>query len=347
MAIDRLHSAATILIATVVVSAALFVASSVFAPMALALLIIALLWPVQHTLQTRMPRGLALLLSVMFLVVVFALFGSLVLWAFGRVARWMVQDMSRFQAAYAQLTLWLEGHGIAVAAIWSENFNASSVISLIQTISGRLNTTLSFWVVVLVYVFLGLPEVADFARKIRSMDNAEVGRVLMQGSMVTGTKIRRYMLVRTLMSVITGLLVYAVASAVGLPLAKEWGVIAFVLNYIPFLGPMIATVFPTLIAIVEFQYWQSAAFLFLALNVIQISVGSYIEPRVSGNALSISPFLVLFAIFFWTYMWGIFGAFIGVPITIAVLTFCDQHERTRWLAHLLGGTNDTSRNTEA
>jgi predicted PurR-regulated permease PerM len=80
--------------------------------------------------------------------------------------------------------------------------------------------------------------------------------------------------------------------------------------------------------------------LFVALNIIQFVVGSYIEPKVSGNALSMSPFLVLFAIFFWTYLWGLFGAFIGVPITIAILTFCDQHERTRWLAHLLGGTPD-------
>ncbi len=338
MSVDRFNVPA-ILIAVVVVCAALNVASVVFAPMALALLIVAMLWPVQHMLQSVMPRSLALMLSVVLLVVVFALFGSVTLWAFGRTARWIINDVSRFQAAYDQLTVWLEGHGIAVAAIWTEHFNTGSAISLIQTISGRLNTTMSFWVVVLVYVFLGLPEVGNIARKMRSMGNPELGRVLLQGSMVTGVKIRRYMLVRTFMSVITGLLFFLMASAVGLPLSKEWGVLAFVLNYIPFLGPLIATLLPTLVAIVEFQYWQSAALVFVALNCIHFAVGSYLEPRVSGNALSISPFLVLFAIFFWTYMWGIFGAFIGVPITIAVLTFCEQHDRTRWLAYLLGGTD--------
>jgi predicted PurR-regulated permease PerM len=319
MSVDRFNVPA-ILIAVVVVCAALNVASVVFAPMALALLIVAMLWPVQHMLQSVMPRSLALMLSVVLLVVVFALFGSVTLWAFGRTARWIINDVSRFQAAYDQLTVWLEGHGIAVAAIWTEHFNTGSAISLIQTISGRLNTTMSFWVVVLVYVFLGLPEVGNIARKMRSMGNPELGRVLLQGSMVTGVK-------------------FLMASAVGLPLSKEWGVLAFVLNYIPFLGPLIATLLPTLVAIVEFQYWQSAALVFVALNCIQFAVGSYLEPRVSGNALSISPFLVLFAIFFWTYMWGIFGAFIGVPITIAVLTFCEQHDRTRWLAYLLGGTD--------
>jgi predicted PurR-regulated permease PerM len=283
-----------------------------------------------------MPRMLALMVTVVALVVVFALFGSLILWAFGRVARWGINDAGRFQAAYDQLATWLESHGIAVAAIWADHFNVASAISLMQTITGRINTTLSFWVVVLVYVFLGLLEVDDFTRKIGALDNREVAHVLLQGSRMTGAKIRQYMLVRTVMSVITGLLVFVAAWASGLPLAMEWGVIAFVLNYIPFLGPMIATVFPSLVAVVEFQYWQSAVMLFLVLNVIQIVIGSYLEPRISGSALSMSPFLVLFAIFFWTYLWGLFGAFIGVQITFAILSFCEQHERTRWLAMLLG-----------
>ncbi|WP_420882151.1 AI-2E family transporter [Rhizobium gallicum] len=65
-------------------------------------------------------------------------------------------------------------------------------------------------------------------------------------------------------------------------------------------------------------------------------IGSYIEPRVAGNTLGISPSLVLFSVFLWTFLWGIFGAFIGVPITIAVLAFCTQFASTRWIAELLG-----------
>jgi AI-2 transport protein TqsA len=75
---------------------------------------------------------------------------------------------------------------------------------------------------------------------------------------------------------------------------------------------------------------------FACLNVVQFVIGSYVEPRVSGSALSISPFIVLFSVFLWTWMWGLFGAFIGVPITIAILTFCAQHPSTAWIADLLG-----------
>jgi predicted PurR-regulated permease PerM len=149
------------------------------------------------------------------------------------------------------------------------------------------------------------------------------------------------MLVRTQMSVMTGVLVGFFAWIVGLPFAIEWGVIAFALNYIPFIGPFIATLFPTLLAMTQFDSWQTVLGIFTCLNIIQFVIGSYIEPRVSGNILSISPSVVLFTIFFWTFLWGLFGTFIGVPIALAILSFCGQHPSSRWLADLLGGPKQT------
>jgi len=80
--------------------------------------------------------------------------------------------------------------------------------------------------------------------------------------------------------------------------------------------------------------------LFIGLNLVQFIVGSYIEPRVAGAALSISPVLILLSVFLWANLWGAFGAFIGVPISIAVLTFCSLHPSWRWLAELLGTAKD-------
>ena len=77
---------------------------------------------------------------------------------------------------------------------------------------------------------------------------------------------------------------------------------------------------------------------FASLNIIQFVVGSYLEPRVAGSALSISPFVVLFTVFLWSFLWGIAGAFIGVPIVIAILTVCEQYPASRWVAQVLGGT---------
>jgi predicted PurR-regulated permease PerM len=160
---------------------------------------------------------------------------------------------------------------------------------------------------------------------------------LLQAGADIAAKFQKYMLVRSVMSVLTGTVIWVVALLAGLELATAWGVIAFVLNYIPFIGPLVATVFPTLFAIAQFESWQLALIVFLCLNLIQFLIGSYFEPRIAGAALSVSPFLILLAVFFWTFLWGIPGAFIGVPIVIAFLTVCEQHESTKWVATLLSG----------
>ena len=297
----------------------------------------ALAWPLQRRLQMHLPKLMALGLVMLAIVVVFVAFGWLLAWGMGRVGRWLVTDAGRLQELYGQAVAWLEGHGIAVVGLWSEHFNMRWLMTTIYGVTGRVNTTIGFWLIVLVYVILGLLEVDDMAQKLRAMPNQAAARLLLDGCATTAAKFRRYMLIRTLMSAATGLLVWAFASLTGLQLAAEWGVISFALNYIPFIGPIIATVFPTLFALAQFVSWQETVLVFACLNLIQFMIGSYIEPRVSGTVLAISPFVVLFSVFLWTFLWGLFGAFIGVPITIAFLTFCAQHPSSQWLADLLGG----------
>ena len=329
------------IIAAVLLAAAAAQASIVFAPLALAIFIIAIVWPLQHWLQGRMPKLLALAITIVVTVAVCLTFASLVAWGFGRVGRSLVADAPRYQALYDMMVIWLDGHGVSVAGLWAEHFNVAWLLRATQHIAGRVNTTLSFWLIALIYLILGLLEVDDTRRKIEGLDNREAARVLLDGSAATAKKFRKYMLVRTQMSALTGLLVGGFAWITGLPFAIEWGVIAFALNYIPFIGPFIATLFPTLLAMTQFDSWQAVLGIFVCLNIIQFVVGGYVEPRVSGSILSISPLVVLFAVFFWTFLWGLFGTFIGVPIALAILSFCDQHPSSRWLADLLGGPEQT------
>src|SRR5262249_46066535 len=160
---------------------------------------------------------------------------------FGRVGRWLVSDGGRFQQLYEQTVAWLEARGIGVASLWAEHFNLRWLIRVAQEVTARLRTTVGFWLVALVYVMLGLLEVDDFGRRVRAFPNPLVARVLLEGGALSAAKLRRYMLIRTLMSIATGALVWVLAALAGLQFAAEWGVIAFVLNYIPFIGPFFAT----------------------------------------------------------------------------------------------------------
>lgn len=328
---------ATLVVATVVVCAAALQARGVFAPLAAALFIMGVVWPAQRWLQSRMPKLAALAITILFTTTVCLAFASLAAWAFGRVGQFLVADAARYQALYERAVAWLDGHGVEVAGLWAQHFNVGWLLRATQYLTGRANSMLSFWLIALVYVVLGLIEIDDIRQRIARLENATAARVLLDGSAATAGKFRKYLLVRTQMSVITGLLVGLFAAVTGLPFAFEWGVIAFVLNYIPFIGPFIATLFPTLLAMTQFESWPAVFGTFACLNIIQFVVGSYIEPRVAGATVSISPFVVLFAIFLWTFLWGLFGTFIGVPITLAILTFCAEHPSTRWIAELLGG----------
>jgi predicted PurR-regulated permease PerM len=324
------------LVAAVLIAAALAQARTVFEPLALALFIIAIVWPLQRWLQVRLPKLLALGVAIIVTVTVCLTFASLVVWGFGRVSRSLVTDVARYQALYDNLVMWLDDHGISVAGLWAEHFNVGWLLRVSQLVTGRVNTTLTFWLIALLYLVLGLLEVDDMRLKVEAIHNREAARVLLQGSAACAAKFRKYMLVRTQMSAITGLLVGAFAWIAGLQFPVEWGVIAFALNYIPFIGPFIATVFPTLLAMTQFHSWQAVLGVFICLNLIQFVIGSYVEPRVAGNLLALSPLVVLFATFLWTYLWGLFGTFIGVPMALAIVTFCDQHPSSRWLADLLG-----------
>src|SRR5262252_1940342 len=301
----------------VLVFAGLYFARSILAPVAFSLFVVAIIWPLQRALETRIPRLFALVAALVVTLLVVTVLGALITWAFGAVGRWLIDNALRFQALYMQSTDWLEEHGILVTSLLVENFNAGWLIRAVQEVGVRLHGLVTFVVITFVFTALGLLEV-DIARKnIGHLGNEEVAQTILQASTQIAGKFQKYMLVRSEMSVLTGLVVWGFTLLAGLELATAWGVIAFVLNYIPFIGPLVATVFPTLFALAQFGSWQLAVIVFLGLNLIQFLIGSYLEPRIAGAALSVSPFLVLFAVFFWAFLWGIPGAFIGVPIVIA------------------------------
>lgn len=325
--------------AFILAAGAIYLARSVVAPVAFALFIIALVWPLQQRLQQRVPALVAMMVTLVLTILALALLGYVTIWGFSQAGRWLIANAGRFQAIYSETAAQLEEMGLYSAGMLADTFNASWLIGTFQGLAGRLNGMLGFGVVTLIFVMLGLLEV-DIVRTKLLAEAGETGRRLVRASAATAAKFRTYMMVRTVMSLLTGLFVWALSAAMGLDLALAFGVIAFALNYIPFIGPLVATLLPTFFALAQFGAWETAVAVFLAMNVIQFFSGSYIEPRVAGKALAISPFLVLFAVFFWAFMWGLSGAFIGVPLVIAALTFCEEGEGTRWIARLLSGREE-------
>jgi AI-2 transport protein TqsA len=325
------------LCATVLAAATLHLARSVLAPVAFSLLAIALVWPLQNLLARRLPKLVASVLVMLATLLVLVTLASAVAWGFSMIAEWLIQNAERFQNLHLAATTWLQTHGVSVSGILATRFDVGWIIRLVQDIAGRMSSFAGFFLLFVILTLIGLLEVDECKYRLQTLEDSAKGQALLQIAQAIAVKFRKYMLVRSLASVLTGVLIFAFTLFAGLELATAWGIMAFTLNFIPFIGPFIATVLPTLFAVVQFEAWQMAALIFLGSTLIQFLIGNYLEPRLFGSILNISPYLAVFAVFFWALLWGLPGAFIGVPLTIALLTCCEAYPSSRWLARLLSG----------
>jgi AI-2 transport protein TqsA len=294
---------------------------AVVTPVAFALFIITLVWPLQRRLKTVLPQVIAVLVTTSVTLLVIGGGGWLVVWGFSGIAHWVIANAARLQGLYMHLADLLEQRGLYAAELFAEQVNVLWLVQVLRAIGGSLQDVLSFSIVTFVFVILGLLEVEPLGRRLRRIGSEDTTETAGE----IAARLQTYMLVRLGMSVLTGLAFWAFTAIYGLELHREWGVIAFVLNFIPFIGSFVATLLPTLFAAAQFESLSSALVVFIGLNLLQFVIGSYIEPRVAGTAVSISPFMVLFAVFFWGALWGIAGAFIGVPILIALATVCARY----------------------
>jgi AI-2 transport protein TqsA len=329
---DRTLRLAALICAVLLTLAALWVTRSVMTPVAFALFIIALVWPLQRRLKRQLPQLVAILLTAAVALLAIGVGCWLIVWGFGRIAQWVIANSARLQGLYNHVAELLEQRGLYAAELIAEQFNMSWIVGVIRGIGGSLQGIVTFALVTFIFVILGLLELEPLGRRLGRIGDGAFGATAVDAAAEIAGRLQTYMLVRFGMSVLTGLGFWAFTAAYGLELSREWGVIAFVLNFIPFIGSFVATLLPTLFAAAQYESFSSAVWVFIGLNVVQFVVGSYIEPRVAGAAVSVSPFMVLFAVFFWGMLWGIAGAFIGVPILIALASLCARHPASRAIA---------------
>ena len=186
-----------------------------------------------------------------------------------------------------------------------------------------------------VLVIFALPEVPALRDKVRSRLHGSERHELLETVSEIADKVRSYLWTMTVSSLITGVASLLFALAVGLDLALVWGTLNFLLNYIPLVGNIVGIVPPVLYALVQFQSWQTPLLVFVGYAVLQVSISNFVEPLLQGRSLSLSPVAVLVALSFWSWIWGIAGALLAVPITAALVIVCQHFHSTEWIAALL------------
>ena len=157
-----------------------------------------------------------------------------------------------------------------------------------------------------------------------------------------GEKVTRYLLIKTIVSAFTGVTAGLLCRFVGLDFWVMWGVIAFMLNYIPTIGSILAAIPPMLLAMVQLDVGPTLA-IGSGYAVINITLGNFIEPRLMGQSLGLSPLVVFLSLVFWGWLWGPVGMLLCVPLTVMAKLVLESNEETRWLAVLLGSPREVRR----
>lgn len=147
--------------------------------------------------------------------------------------------------------------------------------------------------------------------------------------------VRRYMWIKTVISLLTALVAYGILKLVGLDFAATWALIIFFLNFIPNIGSVIGVIFPSLLALVQFDTVTPFLLVVLGLGAAQFLIGNVLEPVFMGRSLNLSSFMILASLMFWGGIWGVPGMILSVPIMVIIAIVCSHIPRLHWVAILL------------
>lgn len=322
-----------LLAATVVVIAGLRNIGPVVLPLLTAAFIATVSAPVLGVLvRARVPQGLAVGLTCLLDVGLVIGVGALV----GTSLSGLSEALPRYQRALADLHHQAIGlfHGAGISADSDDLLffsDANAVVGFVTDMAGELTSFASnAFLVVLLVVFL-LFELEPFQRKLAVLlgTSSRLERFANAADMV-----QRYLFVKTGVSLLVAVLVGILLEVMGVDFAFLWALATFLLNYVPSIGPAIATVPSTAIAVLTLSP-GAAAVVGVGQLVIHLIVGNVLEPRLMGGALGISTLAVFVSMLFWGWLWGPLGALFAVPLTLLLISLFELSPETRWIAVLL------------
>jgi len=341
MAVDvqgRVQNVCLFILAAVAVGFVLVWFRAVLVPFVLAVFVAYGLGPLIEfqTLRLRVPRPLAVLLTLVLGVLLLSLVGGIVSTSVSQLSqnvdRYQAQIEKTVEAALASPLLHevlpdLGGKVDLRRIVPTRQFQ-----SFVVATTNAIVDLLSKGLIVLIFLFFLL---------------AGESAVRSQGVRLdVETKIRRYIVIQVALSAATGLLVGGILTVLGVPLAMVFGLFAFLLNFIPSIGSIIATLLPLPVVLVSPEISTTVAVLAIALpGVVQFGIGSVLSPKVMGDSLELHPVTVLLALMLWGALWGIVGMLLATPITAVMKMLFERMELTRPVAALMAGRFEEVRDT--
>lgn len=286
-------------------------------------------------------RGIAPRLAI----VVFLLLALVVIFLLSALVRNNVEQALERMPQYEQRVQALLKNGVAYLPIEREAVDdylrelqrrgTESLTEMLRAAVGLVLDFMTWLLIVLIYLVFLLAEKVSFPERIkRAFGDAEGGRVLGIVASINDA-IAQYIAVKTFVSFLAGAASYVVLLIFQVEFAVMWGILIFLLNFIPYLGSLVATAAPILLSFVQFDEPWKGLVIGLLLIGIQQGIGMFIEPRMAGQKLGVSPLLILLSLAFWGLVWGVVGMILAVPLLVTIKIILDNIPETKPVAALM------------
>ncbi len=336
--LTRFSSISRALIVVAAIAIAVFflqAAASIIAPILLAAFIAIIATPPLRWLgRLRVPKWLALAVIVFVLFEAFSILALVFTGQLEGFREGLPGYQRRLVVLSDQFGSWLEGVGVENARESVKDiFDPSLAVGLVRLALSNVSGTFGTGLLVLLAVVFMLLEATSLPAKLKTAfhlteeGEARFGRVM--------SAINHYMVIKSLASLATALCIWIWLWYLGIDFAVLWAILAFLLNFIPFVGALLMAIPAVLMALVQTDI-QTALLVALGYMAANTVIGSILEPRIMGRGLGVSTLAVFLSLLFWGWVLGTVGVFLAVPLTMALITALESSPQTRPIAILLG-----------
>ena len=321
--------------ALVIIVAGIKAAEALVVPLLLSIFIsIVAAGPMRFMQNHGLPTWAALIIILLILLGALSLVAGLVIRSVNSLAtEWPTYEAVILEWVAYTLDL-LRPYGIDISMdVVREQLDPSTALAMAGNLARGLGSALSNGLFIMLTVGFILMEGAGFPEKLRAVLQYP-DRDLPHFFRIVDT-VNHYMGIKTLISLITGLLAFTLTAALGIDFPVLWGLLAFLLNFVPTIGSIIAGIPPVLVAFIQLGPWPAviAAGGYLTLNLV---MGNLVEPRYMGRGLGLSVLVVFLSLIFWGWVLGPVGMLLSVPLTMAAKIALEANPGTRHIAVLLG-----------
>ena len=314
---------------------ALKMSANIVVPFLLALfLTIIAIAPVSWLQRKGAPKYLAICAVIVLLVLVFFLVSLLLGSTLTEFRVALPAYEARLNSLTADVFAWLDGRGLSVAdSELADTLDPGQVMVLANGFVSGIGDALSNIFLIVFLVIFMLAESVEFPRKLASLNSSGDESALESVSAILDS-IKEYAAAKAVISLVTGIVIWAALALVGLDFAPLWGFLAFLLNFIPNIGSILAAIPAVFISILQFDPVMMLVVIgiYVAANVV---IGNFLEPMIMGQKVGLSILAVFVSLLFWGWMFGAVGMLLSVPLTMVVKNITQLHPSTHWVGVLL------------